>query len=239
MIAKVQAVRPAAGPDESDRREPLGSDVRSMPKTRRAVLAALGLVVLGGCKILPIKTVEEDEAPKFSGPEVVDQLWDSKVLPAVDKKANDIVTVLDAIAADLDKAGAEYGHRPADEGSPWSFIVKGRAVIKQKNTQSRAGTLTIEVATASGLVPVTIQIGPVIKGNALRDAMPFVNFQDFTNQIQFAEVGRAFNAHALTDLGPAIAAVAEGQDIAFTGAFSMNRPTDKVLVTPILLGEAK
>lgn len=204
--------------------------------SRRLVVAGLLAVALAGCKILPIAKEGEATEQKFSGADYLAKLWDSQVVPVVRDKAFPIETVIAAIEGGLDKAGPEFGHRPAEEGSPWSFIVKGTAVIKEKNTTSRAGTVLIDVATPKGPVPVTIQIGPVIKGNSLRDAMPFVNFQNFTNQLEFAEVGRAFNSRVVTEIKTAVDALAPGQTIAYSGTFSLNSPTDKILLTPVLIG---
>lgn len=206
--------------------------------SRRHLVAGLLALAAGGCKILPIVSKEEAAQQKFNGADYVAKLWDAEVIPVVRDKAHPIEAVLSAVEGGLDKAGPEFGHRPAEEGSPWSFVVKGTATIKEKNTTSRAGTVLIDVPTAKGPVPVTIQIGPVIKGNSLRDAMPFINFQNFTNQIEFAEVGRAFNGRVTTELKDAIDALAPGQTIDYAGTFSLNSASDKILLTPVLLGPA-
>jgi predicted lipoprotein len=84
----------------------------------------------------------------------------------------------------------------------------------------------------------TIQIGPVVKGNAIRDSLPFVSFKDFTNQLQFADVGKALTALALAAIGADAATLVEGQKVSFTGAMSLNRGSDKILITPISLKAA-
>lgn len=234
MTARVSPCRPAAGPEQVA----MSVAARVVAPSRRGVLLTLAAVALAGCKILPIAREGEATANTFSGKDVVTRMWSDKVVPTVADKAVSIGKVLDAAAADLGAAGRTLGHRPADEGSPWSFIVKGEAVVKEKNVVSRAGTLLIEVATAKGAVPVTIQIGPVVKGNSLRDAMPFIVFQDFTNQIEFAEVGRALNDRAMVEVGPAREAIAAGDNIVFSGAFSLNSGGDKVLLTPVSLAKA-
>ncbi|WP_370675950.1 DUF2291 family protein [Pleomorphomonas sp. PLEO] len=206
--------------------------------SRRLVVVGLLAVAVAGCKILPIQSESEAAAQKFNGADYVTKLWDTEVIPVVRDKAFPIETVIAAVEGGLDKAGPEFGHRPAEEGSPWSFVVKGTAVIKEKNTASRAGTVLIDVATPSGPVPVTIQIGPVIKGNSLRDAMPFINFQNFTNQLEFAEVGRAFNGHVGDELKIVVDKLAPGQTISYSGTFSLNSATDKILLTPVLIGPA-
>lgn len=211
---------------------------RGATLSRRFVVAGLLSVMVAGCKILPIQSETEAAQQKFNGVDYVTKIWDGEVIPVVRDKAFPIETVISAIEGGLDKAGPEFGHRPAEEGSPWSFVVKGTAVIKEKNTASRAGTVLIDVTTPRGPVPVTIQIGPVIKGNSLRDAMPFINFQNFTNQLEFAEVGRAFNGRVVADLKAVVDGLAPGQTIAYSGTFSLNSATDKILLTPVLIGPA-
>ena len=83
--------------------------------------------------------------------------------------------------------------------------------------------------------PVTVQIGPVIIGSAIRDALPFVNFQDFTNQIDFADAGKALTALALAGIAPVAATIKDGSKIRFTGALSVTSKSDPIKVTPVAL----
>ncbi|MBS1184294.1 MAG: putative periplasmic lipoprotein [Proteobacteria bacterium] len=236
-------------PDHAKSRRPVASATDDQPfaaaggrggarLSRRLVVVGLLAVAAAGCKILPIESETAAAQKKFNGADYVTKLWDSDVIPVVRDKAFPIETVIAAIEAGLDKAGPEFGHRPAEEGSPWSFVVKGTAVIKEKNTTSRAGTVLIDVTTPKGPIAVTIQIGPVVKGNSLRDAMPFINFQNFTNQLEFAEVGRAFNGRVGAELKTVADSLAPGQTIAYSGTFSLNSATDKILLTPVLIGPA-
>jgi len=61
------------------------------------------------------------------------------------------------------------------------------------DTRSRSGTARIEL---EGQVPATavVQVGPVLTGTAIRDALPALGFDRFVNQIQHAEVGNELNA---------------------------------------------
>ena len=47
--------------------------------------------------------------------------------------------------------------------------------------------------------PLEVQTGPVIQGNAIRDATGF-KFEDFTNQVQFAQLSRAYNRETIKHL---------------------------------------
>ena len=46
----------------------------------------------------------------------------------------------------------------------------------------------------------TVQIGPVIRGTALRDAVSFIRFNDFANQFEFAAVSNALHERVLRDV---------------------------------------
>jgi predicted lipoprotein len=66
--------------------------------------------------------------------------------------------------------------------------------VLSANVESRAAAMEIALAAGGG-VDAIVQIGPVIRGTALRDALDFVKFGDFTNQIEFAQFGKALNAY--------------------------------------------
>ncbi|WP_325177118.1 ATP-binding cassette domain-containing protein [Pantoea sp. 1B4] len=49
--------------------------------------------------------------------------------------------------------------------------------------------------------PVAVSVGPVLRSNAIRDAAGF-RFEEFTNQVQYAQLTRALNRHAVKQLPP-------------------------------------
>lgn len=209
--------------------------MRTSAMLRRAALVTIGALLaiapLAGCKVVAINDDVLVDSNAFDPVSYVDGLWAGQVLPHFATAARPLPDVLAAIAADLNQAGESLGHRPATEGSPWTFVVTGRGRVVTKNTQSRAGSLTVDV----GGTEVAIQIGPVVRGNTVRDALPFVQFQDFTNQLEFAEVGKLMTGLAMAAVAPGVEAVAEGQEVSFTGAMSLNSKTDKILITPVEL----
>ncbi|MNC92289.1 hypothetical protein D3C83_86850 [compost metagenome] len=71
----------------------------------------------------------------------------------------------------------------------------------------------------------------------MRDTLPFVQFSDFANQIQFAAVATALNERALADAIGAIAAVAlDGRRVRGIGAASIGGAPDVLpLVLPVRL----
>jgi hypothetical protein len=92
-----------------------------------------------------------------------------------------------AIDQDLDAAGAREGRRAGD-GSPWTFVARGAGRGHRRRTRAaRAGRVTVATHRwpAGRSRDVQIQVGPVVSGSTLRDSLPFVTFNDFSNQIAY------------------------------------------------------
>jgi predicted lipoprotein len=200
------------------------------------VVTALALA-LAGCKIVPIAQEQTAEAAGFNATTYAAGLWSAKALPHFTDNAKPAAEVIPAIISDLPGAGDKFGYRPG-EGSPWSFIVSGTGTVTAKNTESRAGTLVLSLEGAAAPIEVTLQIGPVIRGNAIRDALPFVSFKDFTNQIEYANAGKALTALAVEGVAADVTSIAVGDQVTFIGAISMAGASDKLLVTPVSLKKA-
>jgi predicted lipoprotein len=208
-------------------------------RLRRGLLLAVGVAAaasLTGCKVVPIATQQASEtAAAFDAHAWADGLWSSKALPYFAANAKPLPEVVKAIAADLDSAGKTYGTRANGEGAPWSFVISGTGTVLAKNTTSRAGTLSVALDGSDPAHPVTLSIGPVIIGSAVRDSLPFVQFKDFTNQLQFADASKALTAMALAAITPSLAGISQGNKIKFTGALSMTGKSDPIRVTPVVL----
>ena len=208
-----------------------------------ALVITVGTVLLplSGCKIVhndQRASTTASSAPAASGFDAagyVDGVWKDKVVPHFDTKSNDLSKVIEAINQDPDKAGEQFGNRADAEGSPWSFAVKSQATVVSVNTESRAGTVVVNIG---GKQEVTLQIGPVVKGSAIRDSLPFFSFADVTNQIEYAQVGRSFNEKAMKSLQDVIPKLKAGSKLEFEGAISITGPTENFLVTPVAIKPA-
>jgi predicted lipoprotein len=156
---------------------------------------------------------------KFDADKIVADIWDSKVIRTILEQAVDLRMVLDALAQDPEAAGQKYGRREKGGDYPWNFIVKGEGRIVTVNTQSRKGTLTIDVPPYDGKPDATIWIGPIITSYSIRDSLDFISFTSgvvgssgvqykFDTQVQFAELSNALNARGnkniLATLTPAM-----------------------------------
>nr|WBU73037.1 DUF2291 family protein [Citrobacter braakii] len=117
--------------------------------------------------------------------QIAQQTWQSRVLEAAQQH------VLDASALTT--------RLKAPSPAPESVFVRLTSQIDSVDTTNgREHTIVVRVND----MPVTIQIGPVMRGNAIRDASGF-KFEDFTNQVQFAQLSRAYNREAAKQL-PAV-----------------------------------
>jgi predicted lipoprotein len=186
--------------------------------------AAAFAVCLASCvpwTVRPIGTeTDAGSGPAVAGPvEYVDSIWSAKLTPAVLNGAVDARVLLDALAASPADAAQRYGHREAN--GPVYFLVKGQGTVTVVDTRSRMGLALVDVAPYDGRADISIQIGPVLRGTALRDATGIVRFTDFVNQLQFADVANELNSRVLkTVLAPLDAAKLKGRVLTFAGALA-------------------
>jgi predicted lipoprotein len=210
---------------------------------RRAglALALAVLPLLAACKVVPIaadRAARERLAGAFDAGRYVDTVWDAQATPYWTKTAAPFPDLAAAIDRDLDAAGAREGRRAGD-GSPWTFVAKGKGVVTAVDTAARAGRVTVAVPAAGGQArDVQIQVGPVVSGSTLRDSLPFVTFNDFSNQIAYAEVGGAMSRKAVAHARPVAQGLKVGDPVAFVGAFALSKAGDPILLTPVRLERA-
>ena len=204
-----------------------------------AVLSLNILVVLSGCKIVPnpdpnsIDSASADLTDAERMTIYTEEIWQEKVLPTVSDNLIPIIDLRIALARGLDSAGAKHGLRPKGEANLWNFAVNGSGTIIEANPTSRAAKLKVDT-DADGKADVTIQLGPVIRGTAMRDAMPFLIFSNFRDQIEFAKLARALNAKANEQLSLPESDLI-GKTAYFEGVFTLRKPADIPEVVPITL----
>jgi predicted lipoprotein len=197
-----------------------------------AALLLLFLIIKPPFVVKPLaRPGSTSEATQSKGAQFADKVWDSKVLPIIQEKAQDIVTIVSEIRADPAAAGEKYGRR--ESTNPYSYMVRGSGKVLEVNTQSQAGTLVLEV---SGLnEKIALQIGPVVRGTALRDATGAAPFDQFTNQLDYADVAKEMNKRAVKAAFASIdpSSLAD-KTITFLGAFTFDpRSKALLLLTPV------
>ncbi|MGN9810192.1 DUF2291 domain-containing protein [Micromonospora sp. BQ11] len=204
-----------------------------------ALVLLLVAVSLSSCTDVPGVYVYETSRDRQSGatatfdPKVyVEGIWSSRIVPTVHDQAVDVVTVSAAVADDPAAAGARFGHQ-SGTGSPYAYLVKGTGTVTKADPTAATGPVTVEVPAPGGKpVTVTVVTGPVIAGTALRDAVGFIAFGDFTNQIAYAEVANQINAKVRADVAATVDAEdLLGKTLTFYGAYSDLVP-DQITVVP-------
>lgn len=167
-----------------------------MPRFKAvSAVTPAGALALGGCKF--VKTEDEQKAVAagaFNPDKLVADIWDSRVLPYLNERAGAFQDVSALAASNLDEAAAKYGHKEKQGNAPWTFAAKVDGTIVGAETKSRSAYVEVDV-DGDGKADVRVSIGPAIRGTAIRDSLKFVNFNEFKNQIEWAQYGKSFNTH--------------------------------------------
>jgi predicted lipoprotein len=211
------------------------------PRARPTLMATalvLGLAgSLAGCKIVAVgdkAAVDPSDPNNFDAKKYVSSIWDQKALPFFHDKSHPIGEVLAAIAKDKEAAGKAMGHQANPGGTPWTFAVSGKGTVKALSSGSKHALMTVSVGDGGQAAEVTLQVGPVVFGTAIRDALPFIAFGDFVNQIQYAEVSRALNDRAVAAVSKSLSPMPQvGQTVIFDGAMIDPAAAGGITVTPV------
>lgn len=171
-----------------------------------------------------------EQSSSFDAATYGKSMWDSRIVPTVLAAAVDLKVVLQTLAENPAEAEKKYGHREGE--GPYNFIVKGSGRVLAVNTRSRVGSIDLPNAS--------LLIGPVIPGTALRDAVGFIHFDQFTNQIEYAEAGNALNKEVETRvLDPIRSRLRPGQMVSFVGVFTVpllaDATTQRPQIVPVQL----
>ena len=201
------------------------------------VVVAIVSVLLAACTVKPIgwqaaagSGGSQNAGGVFDAKAYVGSIWSSKVMPDFATKSVDAAALLHALATDAAGAQKTYGTE-ATAGGPFSFMVKGMGRVLQAGPDG----LAVDLAPPDGKVDVTINTGPVILGTAIRDAVGFIQFSDFVNQVDFADVSTELNRMVKTTVFASLDVThAVGQTIDFAGAFTLSDPA-AITIVPIRL----
>jgi predicted lipoprotein len=199
---------------------------RKGARTGLGVLLLLGLLaVLRPWTIRPIETAPK---PAFDAASYVESSW-PRVLAEADQTARDAATVLQTAAP-----GSGAANAPAAQQS---FFVRGTGIVTRVELESRVGQALVRLDGNDPAATVAIQVGPVLRGTALRDAASFIRFTDFANQFDFAAISNALNERVLaTVLGRVDRQALTGQRVSFVGAATVRQGAETTLeIVPLTI----
>jgi predicted lipoprotein len=209
----------------------------------QCLLALLVGLALASCRLVATADVpalakggsSNAAAADFDPDKMVASMWSTKVVPYFEKKSGSLAEVRELAAKSPDEAGAKFGYRAKSEDTPWTLMVKFEGVIVAADTESRASTISVDTS-GQGKPEAVVQIGPAMRGTAIRDALDFVSFGDFTNQIDFARFGKAFNTYVnQTALEKLPRTDLVGRKVTVLGAYPFVSAAEVPLVTPVEL----
>ena len=160
--------------------------------------ALLLIGLLSGCTIVPIEQAEQvKQREAFDPVTYVDGIWESQIVPTILEKAVELPPVLTAIESDLTAAGAEFA--TVSPSGALNFVVRGQGTVASVDTASRNGTAVIQIAGYNGPTTILLQIGPLVRGDGVRDGVGFIKFGDFKDQTEFGQVSKELNRRVTTN----------------------------------------
>jgi len=190
-------------------------------------------LLLLGCKVATIRPIESEEentgAREFDAATYVEALW-AEDIPAALEEAVPLGDLLPALRTDPETARARWGQ---GEGETAPVLVEGEGRVVEVDTSSRTGFADVDVDVPGGTGRVRLQIGPVLRGTSIRDALPTVSFDQFVNQIQYAEVAGALNTRVEESLTSLDRQALEGKRVRFVGATALGELP--LTITPLRL----
>jgi predicted lipoprotein len=208
--------------------------------------AVVCLVLIGACTVVKIEEGDSEAGDQyatwkktgtgFQANEYVAAVWDERILPAYEEEAVEYTEVLSSLRADRQGAIGKYG-LARETGEPFFvFKVRGTSRVVEYDDSSRNGVIRVDMEPADGQVDATLQVGPVIRGTAIRDSMEFIRFTDVGNQLQFAALANELNARMRKDsVEPLDLPGIVGKRVSFLGAFRLEETEalEEIVVTPV------
>jgi predicted lipoprotein len=212
-------------------------------RSARLGLASIAFAVATtACSVPGVYVVEQSgasggagsgAATKFNPTAYADKFWASKVVPTATAEAVEVSTLLTALQADSAATSKQYG-KQSGSGAPYAFLVKGSGRLTAVSSGNEVGSIQVDVAGV-GKTEVHLAVGPAFVGTAVRDAVGFIDFGQFTNQIDYADAATALNSKVKTSVVNNLdLSTIKGKKVTFVGAFQLLDPSS-VLITPITL----
>lgn len=147
-------------------------------------LAMIPLFFLAGCEVVELDSVGKPIIPMSA--EEVASIKNMEPKDISDKFWVSIVNEAKSSAISFSELLIKESEK--------SYFTNITGVIESVDTSSKPALLKVKQGNES----IAIQLGPIIKGNAIRDASSrLLPFDQFKNQIQFAKLSKELNKKAI------------------------------------------
>ncbi len=194
-----------------------------------ALLVAMGVSTTYVSASAPVPGAQK----KFDAAAFGKDNYASKIKPAIEKDPVDLATLAPLLDKDAEAAGKQYGKRQGT--SPYTYAVTLTGVAGKPN----GGLMPITVPGIPKSTRVSVQIGPALNGTVLRDATGLVSFNDFVNQVEYANAATALNNEVKAEVLQGLdAASLVGKTVTVVGATAPLNP-EVITVTPVSIEAAQ
>lgn len=172
----------------------------------------------------------------FNAAAYVKRIWPTQVVPAAKNNSVPLTVFLADFEKDPAAALQAYSHKVSGSNN---VLVSFSGVVQGDDTSSPIGTMLVNVADGTKVIPVQVAIGPVILGTSLRDSLKFISFEEFLNQIQYGNVADQLNQTAVSKVVSSLNIQGlKGKTITVYGAYTLDDTTpDNISVTPVIIAE--
>ena len=156
-------------------------------------IVVIAFLIWGSTQFVVVNTERQAavlESEKFDRVTYVDEIWESRLIPAVKDDSAELTTVLNAIDQGLEKS-QEFAS--ISVSGAYNFRVHGVGVVESVDLSSKSGKAMIRPDGYDGKIVVTLAIGPNLSGEAIRDGAGFISFGDFKDQTEYGQVSRELN----------------------------------------------
>ncbi len=164
----------------------------------------------------------------------VEAFWEDQAVPEIKETAVDLAELLSSADGDL-ASQKDKGRITNGASGSLNFAVHANGEVEEVVNDVKAGYAIVKLDNYTGATEVKVQVGPVFKKSSVRDYLSFINVNDYSDQIEFAQLSQNITAYiyenviADTDIDSLA-----GRRIDFYGCFTYEND-DNVLITPITL----
>jgi len=204
-------------------------------------LTACIMTSLYGC----VKIVRTGEEASLTGKVAFEDtldiggFWDSQAVAEIKDEAVELGDFLTRSNGNLASLAEEYGRYTMGDSGNLNYAVHGTGEVTAVHDDVKAGYMEIRLEGYEGDESIYIQIGPVFKKTTIRDYLSFLDVNDYTDQIQFAQLSKEINQYILEHVvEPADVDHLLGKKLSFYGCFTYDKD-DILLITPVSLDGAE
>jgi len=169
----------------------------------------------------------------FDSSTVAQTFWKEKSKEYFENNCYDLAELIKESNGDFNSI-AKKGHYSMGDKGELSFIVKGSGTVTEVKNKLRSGYLALDLDGNDSDIKTRLQIGPVFKGSAVRDSISLISYDNYKNQIEWAQVSVSF--HQLIEknvLSKVDIPSLQGKKVEFIGCFTVK--PGALQITPVEL----